>query len=558
MTAGEAYLRADLPARDHAGGPLAAPVRWLALARGWRRVCVAMLAGALGALAMPPFGLVPALVVSLTAAVWLMDGAAASRAGLARTLGPCFLVGWAWGFGYLTAGLWWLGAAFLVEADEFAWALPLGVVGLPAVLAIFYGAGFAAARLLWSRKAGRIAALGVGLAGAEWLRGHLFTGFPWNTLGMALGQDLWLMQAAAYIGLYGLTLLAVLICAAPATLATGTHPRARYGPTAAAAIGLAALALWGAERVPPAPSAPVAGVRLRLVQPNLPQDAKFRPENREDIVDRYVELSQRPPESGAPAPTHVIWPESAFPFLIQRDPASLAKVGSGLPPGARLVTGAARAEEPLPGERLRFFNAIMTIEAPARISDTYDKVHLVPFGEYLPGPLDAALRAVGLRQFVSVPGGFSAGSREGQRILTVPGLPPAAATICYEAIFPGGIVPAAHPGAAEPVPGLILNVTNDAWFGDTPGPRQHFAQARLRAVEEGLPLVRDANTGISAVVDAYGRVTASLPLGREDILDADLPAPVPGRTLYARLGDIPFALMLAGALLCALAAWRRA
>lgn len=558
MTAGEAYLRVDLPARDHAGGPFAAPSRWLALSRGWRRLAAAFLAGALGALAMPPFGVLPALVVSLALAVWLTDGAAATRTGLVRALGACFLVGWAWGFGYLTAGLWWLGSAFLVEADEFAWALPLGVVGLPAVLALFYGAGFAAARLVWSRGAGRIAALAFGLAGAEWLRGHLITGFPWNTLGMALGQNLWLMQAAAFIGLYGLTLFAVLICAAPATLATGTHPRGRYGPSAAAAITLAALALWGAERVPPGPSATVAGVRLRLVQPNLPQDAKFRPENREDIVDRYVELSQRPPEVGGAPPTHVIWPESAFPFLIQRDPASLAKVGGGLPPGARLVTGAARAEEPLPGERLRFFNAIMTIEAPGRITDTYDKVHLVPFGEYLPGPLDAALRALGLRQFVSIPGGFSAGSAAGQRILTIPGLPPAAATICYEAIFPGAIVPADPAGVATAEPGLILNVTNDAWFGDTPGPRQHLAQARLRAVEEGLPLVRDANTGISAVIDAYGRTTASLPLDREDILDADLPAPVPGRTLYARLGDAPFALMLAGALLCALAARRRA
>ena len=139
----------------------------------------------------------------------------------------------------------------------------------------------------------------------------------------------------------------------------------------------------------------------------------------------------------------------------------------------------------------------------------------------------------------------------------MPGLPPIAATICYEAIFPGEIVPTPPPSAPPPVPGLILNLTNDAWFGDTPGPRQHFAQARLRAVEEGLPLVRDANTGISGVVDAYGRVTASLPLGVEGILDAALPVRLPGRTLYARLGDIPFALMLATALVFALGARRR-
>ncbi|WP_246696564.1 apolipoprotein N-acyltransferase [Methylobacterium planeticum] len=526
---------------------------WFAALRGWRRLIVAFLAGALGALAMPPFGMLPALVLSLSVAVWLMDGAAASRARLRQTLLPCAMVGWAWGFGYLTAGLWWLGSAFLVEADEFAWALPLGVVGLPAALASFYAVGFAGARLLWSPGAGRICGLAVGLAGAEWLRGHLFTGFPWNTLGMALGQNLWLTQSACLVGLYGLTLVAILVCAAPATLATGTSALGRFGPSGVAAVILGSLALFGANRIPVAHDKAVAGVRLRLVQPNLPQDAKFRPENREDIVDRYIELSQRPP-LGGPAPTHIIWPESAFPFLIQRDPASLARVAGSLQSGQRLITGAARAEEPLPGERLRYFNAIMTIEPPNRISDTYDKVHLVPFGEYLPAPLDALLRAVGLRQFVSIPGGFSAGSRAGQRILDVPGLPPAAATICYEAIFPGAIVPS----GVSMRPGLILNVTNDAWFGDTPGPRQHLAQARLRAVEEGLPLVRDANTGISAIIDAYGRVTASLPLNEEAVLDADLPASIDAPTLYARFGDWPFLAMLTAALLCALGAWRRA
>nr|WP_238183672.1 apolipoprotein N-acyltransferase [Methylobacterium trifolii] len=523
--------------------------------RGWRRLGLSWLAGAAGALAMPPFGVLPALVVSLSLAVWLMDGAAGGPTSPLRRIVPSGLVGWAWGFGYLTAGLWWLGSAFLVEADEFLWALPLGVVGLPFGLGLFYGAGFAAAGLLWLRGPGRIAALAFGIGGAEWLRGHVLTGFPWNTLGMALGQDIRLMQSAALVGLYGLTLLAVLVCAAPATLATGSHPRSRFGPSAAALIVLAAMALYGAYRVGPAPDPTVAGVRLRLVQPNLPQDAKFRPENREDIVDRYVELSRRPPEAGAAAPTHIVWPESAFPFLIQRDPEAMAKVGAGLEPGQHLIAGAARAEEPLPGERLRYFNAIMAIEPGGRISDSYDKVHLVPFGEYLPGPLDAALRMVGLRQFVSIPGGFSAGSPAAQRILSVPGLPPVAATICYEAIFPGAILPATP--AAAPA-GLILNVTNDAWFGDTPGPRQHLAQARLRAVEEGLPLVRDANTGISTVIDAHGRITARLPLGEEAILDADLPARIVGGTLYGRLGDWSFAVMLAACLGGTLAARRRA
>jgi apolipoprotein N-acyltransferase len=529
------------------------------LSHGWGRFALAVAAGALGALAMPPFGLFPLFVVSLTLAVWLIDGATVGGS-LRRTLQSSAGLGWAWGFGYFTAGLWWLGAAFLVEADQFAWAMPLGVLGLPAVLALFFALGFAAARLLWSRGPARIAALAFGLAGAEWLRGHVFTGFPWNTLGMALGSNLWTMQAASLIGLYGLTLLAILIAAAPATLATGTTARGRYAPSLAALIALAGLAGYGALRLPSAPDPTVAGVRLRLIQPNVPQDARFRADMRDEIVGKYLEMSDRalsPERTGISDVTHLIWPESAFPFLIQRDPQALGRIGAALPEGKQIVTGAARGREPLTRETAVFHNSILTIGPGGRIGEVYDKVHLVPFGEYLPGPLDAILRAVGLRQFVAVPGGFTPGSREGQRILAVPGLPPVAATICYEAIFPGAILPPASGDAAPAVPGLILNLTNDAWFGDTPGPRQHFAQARLRAVEEGLPLVRDANSGISAVVDGHGRILGSLPLGTEGVLDSALPQRLPGRTLYAGLGDLPFGLGLLACLGLALASRRR-
>ena len=544
-----------LPGSDP-GRRLDAVAHRIILSHGWRRGGIAILAGALGALAMPPYGVFPALVVSLTIVVWLLDGAAVGGSGW-RTLRASLGIGWAWGFGYLTAGLWWLGSAFLVEADTFAWALPLGVVGLPAVLALFYAGGFAAARLVWSRGAGRILALAFGLSACEWLRGHLFTGFPWNTLGMALGANLWLMQAAAWIGLYGLTILAAAIAAAPATLATGTRPASRAGPSIAAGAVLAGLALLGFARLPSGPDPTVPGVRLRLVQPNIPLDAKFRPENRDGIVDRYLELSDRatsPERTGLADVTHVIWPESAFPFLLQRDPETLAKIGTVLPPGTHLVTGAARAQEPLTRAHAVFHNAILTIGSGGALGDIYDKVHLVPFGEYLPAPFDAILRAVGLRQFVSVPGGFTPGAAAAQRILAVPGLPPAAASICYEAIFPGAVLPA---GDAAEAPGLILNLTNDVWFGDTPGPRQHFAQARLRAVEEGLPLVRDANNGISAVVDPHGRIVASLDLGVEGVLDASLPAARPGRTVYAWAGDGPFAALLLASLAVAIALGRR-
>jgi len=488
------------------------------LARGWRRWALALAAGAVGALAMPPFGFLPALALSLVPAVWLLDGT--GKAGPSRwaPLKAAAALGWFWGFGYFVAGLWWLGAAFLVEAEEFAWALPFGVLGLPALLAFFTALGFALARLLWLPDASRVFALAFGLSLSEWLRGHLFTGFPWNNPGMALGQNLWLMQSASLLGLYGLSFLAITIGASPAVIATGRTRAERWAVPSFAMGVLAAMAAFGFWRIPSGPSATVENVRLRIMQPNLAQDAKFNPRNRDPIMRRYLTLSASTGRDGGTAAdaTHIIWPESAFPFLLHRDPASLAQIGGLLEPGSVLITGAARMDEPLPGEAAgKFFNAIQVIDHRGTILGSYDKVHLVPFGEYIPKVVDALIRAVGLRQFVHIPGGFE--PAEQRSPLAVPGLPQVAATICYEAIFPGEVLP------DGPRPSLILNVTNDGWFGVTTGPYQHFAQARLRSVEEGLPLVRAANTGISAVVDSYGRIVDSLPLGVEGIIDAKLP-----------------------------------
>lgn len=490
------------------------------LAWGASRAAMAVAAGAVGALAMPPFGILPALVLSMTVAVWLLDGSpAAPGRWNGPTLRSAALAGWCFGFGYFVAGLWWLGAAFLVEPDQFALLMPLGVLGLPAVLAVFHAFGFVVARLLWSPGPWRILALAAGLGLSELLRGHLFTGFPWNAYGMALGDHLVLAQAASLIGLEGLTPLAVALAAAPATLADGAG-RVRWVPSAAALLVLGTLAAFGSLRLAQGPAGDVPGVRLRVVQPDVPQDEKFRPENGAAILRRYLEMSDRatsPERAGIADVTHVIWPESAFPFVLAREPAALAQIAEFLPDGTTLITGAVRMNEPLPGEAgRRFFNAIQVVGHDGVVLDSADKVHLVPFGEYL--PFSAALTALGLRQFVNAPGGFEAGAR--RKLLTVPGLPPVGPLICYEAIFPGEVVP------SDGRPGLLLNVTNDAWFGLTPGPWQHFAQARLRAIEEGLPLVRAANTGISAVVDPYGRTVGMLPLGIDGVLDTGLPAAI--------------------------------
>ncbi|GGH34050.1 apolipoprotein N-acyltransferase [Alsobacter metallidurans] len=507
------------------------------LAWGWRRLALAFGAGALGALAMPPFGILPALMVSLTLAVWLLDGSAADVGRMSRaTLGHAALAGWFFGFGYFVAGLWWLGSAFLVEADQFAWLMPLGVVGLPAVLAVYTALAFVLARIIWTPGPMRIVSLALALTATEWLRSVLFTGFPWNEFGMALGGHLWLAQAASWMGLHGLTLLATLICAAPATIATGASGRERWAAPAAALAALVLLAGFGGLRLATGATAMAPNVSLRIVQPNVPQDDKFRPENRDAIMSRYLSLSDRatsPDHPGMAKVTHLIWPESAFPFILARDPTALAQIAQMLPKGAVLVTGAVRSAEPLPGERgRRYFNAVQVVADDGTIVDSSDKAHLVPFGEYL--PFNDALTALGLRQFVNAPGGFEAGVR--RKMLAVPGLPPVAPLICYEAIFPGEAKP------EQGDPGVLLNLTNDAWFGLTPGPYQHFAQARLRAIEEGLPLIRAANDGISAVVDPYGRIIGALPLGVDGVLDSRLPARLAG-TPFSSYGNLLALLM---------------
>ena len=525
------------------------------LADGWRRCAIAFVAGAIGALAMPPVGFFPALIVTMSVAVWLLDGCGAKNdAGLLRTrLRAAAAAGWFLGFGYFVGGFYWLGAAFLVEPDRFAWALPLGVFGLPAMLAIFPAVGFVISLMLWSSSAARVLALAFGLGVAELARGYLFTGFPWNDFGMALGQHVTPAQIASFVGLHGLTPLVVAICAAPATLADPAGRRWFFSPVAVAAASLALIAGYGSVRLSNAVVGNTPNVKLRIMQPNLPQDAKFRPSAGPEVLRRYLDLSDRstsPSVAGLVNVTHLIWPESAFPFVLSREPQALNMIAATLGNHTILLTGAIRMDAGARSDGAAY-NSLLAVDGSGRIVASSDKVHLVPFGEYLPG--GRFLRAMGLRQFIALPGGFTAG--ETRRIMNVPGLPPFQPLICYEAIFPGEVTPNARSDGPTPRPAFLLNVTNDGWFGLTSGPYQHLAQARLRSIEEGLPLVRAANTGISAVVDPYGRTLKELPLGIEGILDSPLPKPIEP-TFFSRHPVAPVAAMFL-ALLAASLAGRR-
>jgi apolipoprotein N-acyltransferase len=518
---------------------------------GWRCRGAAFAAGAVSALAMAPFFLWPVLWVTLPLLVWLIDGALVRHPErvLWRRLALVAEIGWLWGFGYFLAGLHWVGEAFLVEAEVFAVFMPFALVAMPATLALFHGAASVLAAALCGTGAARVLALALALSGAEWLRGHLFSGFPWNVLGYALTYPVELMQSAAVLGIYGLTLFAVLVFAVPAVLWSEAAGRAWRRP-AAVAVALLPLVLAGAlgrARLAYATPDTVPGVKIRIVQPSVPQREKWRPENQARFFQDHLDLSGQDPSGrrdDLAGVTHVIWPEAATPFPLLDTPVALSAIGDLLPEGTVLIAGSIRVERPrpapAPGEPaarglVRFFNSLLVLGKGGLLLARYDKIHLVPFGEFVPWrPLFSAL---GLQLFAGR-GGFDGGPSP-RPILAVPGLPAIVPLICYEAIFPGAVVE----GPVQPGhrPALIVNVTNDGWFGNTTGPRQHLHQARVRAVEEGLPLVRAANNGVSAAFDAYGRPLGRLDMNVRGTLDISLPVAI-APPLYARLGDMLFLL----------------
>jgi apolipoprotein N-acyltransferase len=474
----------------------------------------AALCGIAAAAALPPLYLLPLLIPAFTGLLWLLDGARRPR--------QAALIGWSFGFGHMAAGLYWVGIAFLVDSARFGLIMPFAVAGLAAGMAIFPAlAIYAVAKTGW-RGPARVVLLAVAWLRGEWLRSWLLTGFPWNLIGTVWSFSPAMLQLAGITGVWGLTWLTILAAAAPAVLAAPGGRGARVFTGAVfAIIGL----VWagGALRLTAAPApgtAVVPDVRLRLVQASIPQALKWVPEMRRRHVDEQRQLSLRL----GPAPvTHIIWPETAVPYLLDQDPDLRRVLAEIVPPGGLLITGTPRAGANAGGSKL--WNSLQALDGQGDIVASYDKHHLVPFGEYTPlrGLLGALKLTVGSIDFSAGPGPVT---------LKLPGLPAASPLVCYEAIFPGQVV-----GTGER-PGWLLNVTNDGWFGNSSGPYQHFASARLRAVEEGLPFVRAANSGISAVIDPYGRLVGRLALNQIGVLDATLPLPLAGGTPYARLGNL--------------------
>lgn len=506
---------------------LAALPNTFLLAWGWQRRVLSVLCGALAALALPPVDASFVLLLSFPALVWLLDGVLEPDAARLDKVRRGFAIGWLFGFGYFLAGLWWIGAAFLVEADRFAWLMPFAVLAMPVGLALFTGLGTALAALFWSDRFRRILLLAACLTLADWLRGHVLTGFPWNSFGYGIAGTEVLSQSASLVGLYGLTFLTVAIASAPALLADVRPLAQRIKGVISAVLILCAMAVYGAFRLSQ-PLPPATDLDIRIVQPSVAQTDKWRPELRDEIFQTLLDMSEAPLGGDARVGQKrlVVWPESAVPFLLTQEPGALFRIGKALGNTAELVTGAVRSE---PGEvGTSYYNSVYVLGSDGTVRGIYDKVRLVPFGEYV--PFKPLLEALGITNLAGPLEGFEAGYQA--RVLSTSESFSFLPMICYEAIFPG------FSEAAGDAPSFLLNVTNDAWFGKTPGPYQHFSQARLRAIETGLPLIRAANTGISAIIDGRGSVVARLGVFEPGLIDGRLPQRL-GKTLYGITGDLP-------------------
>jgi apolipoprotein N-acyltransferase len=466
--------------------------------------------------------------------LWLDEGSS----GLSASFG----LGYAFGFGFFVAGLYWISGALLVDIATFWWLVPIAAAGLPAVLAVYVGFALLATNLASKRLrlsgTARVFAFAIAWTAAEWVRGHAFTGFPWNLIGSTWSGGfpgaIAVLQCVAWIGIYGLSFVTVLAASLPALLGVSSvvpiSQRRRWIPSIGVTLLVLIPGVLGAVRLEMSPIA-AGATWLRIVQPSIPQTMKWKPGVAQDNLRKLINLSVAASHRPIAA---IIWPEAATPFFFERDVTVRREIAAVVPEQGYLITGALRGSPP-PGPVVRIWNSIVALNADGDVVARYDKSHLVPFGEYFPFRNILPFKKI-------TAGAIDLSAGPSPRTIALPRLPPFAAAICYEAIFPGAIV------NEQERPDWVLNVTNDAWYGRSSGPFQHLASARTRTVEEGLPMVRVANNGISAVIDATGRVRARINLDTIGYADVALPAPG-APTLYSRAGDWALvALLLLGAL----------
>ena len=474
----------------------------------------AVILGAASVLALPPYFIFPVLFITFSSLLLLLQTASGYK--------KAFALGYWFGFGFYACGLAWIGNALLVEAQTFGWLYPIAFLAsgaffglfsaVPAWLSFYFKNIYA--------KYLSFAALWVIL---EWIRSFILTGFPWNLLGTTLAFTPSAIQSASVFGTYGLSLLVIMLTAAPAL---AIYRRNRQNLiTALSVMAFLALANWGYGfwRLQHLNDNHFSNITVRVVQPAIPQSMKWSPTSLDDNIRQYITLSQKP---GLQNIDFVIWGETASPFPLDYDEYYRQEVTQAIPAQGRLITGLVRY---LPDENNRYqpLNSMFVINKDGMIEGSYDKSHLVPFGEYI--PLRDWLPSW-VRPITNTIANFKAGN--GPENLQIASYPPFGTLICYEINFPAQVVNNFQK------PEWLINLTNDGWYGDSAGPHQHLVATQMRAIEEGLTIVRAANTGISAVIDRSGRVTASLPLNQSGVLDTKLPKELSISTFYGKYHNI--------------------
>lgn len=506
-----------------------------------KQLGLALTCGIFSTLALPPLFLWPVLFLTLPPMLWLIDAATSTQSAtqnqsLKTRLVKAALYGWAFGMGYFSFSLYWIGNSFLVEAEKYAWAMPFAVIGLPALIAWFYGLATAICASLWPKGAERLIIFALAIMAVDTLRSIIFTGFPWTLIGHSLTGNQAFMQSVSVFGLYGLSAIAAFIFASPACLyardhnlqskVTGWQPIA---PFMLAIITLGTLYGFGYYRLSLHKSFVFEpDLELILIQPNIPQTEKVNPKLRINALQKTLKMTeqalieaQNETQTTNPSTKRIIiWPETAIPFALNEATEIQERIASLLSKGDQLITGAYKLEraKDKTGNRqvLKVYNSLFVLDDQGKIKASYDKHHLVPFGEYLPFP--KLLAAIGFKAMVRVRSGFSQGKPPTP--LPLAAAPAFLPSICYEAIFP--LTLTSDIQAAK----WLLNISNDGWFGKTAGPYQHAHMVRMRTLEVGLPIVRVVNGGISGVYDGLGREISTTKLGQKTSLKIKLPKPV--------------------------------
>ncbi len=468
-----------------------------------QRALACFVIGGIGSLGMAPYNAWPVLILCLSAFYILIDRAGSSRAA--------FGYGWLFAFGYFFTGLFWVKNALLVDGNPFSWIWPLAVAGLPSLLAFFIAVGaWASKRFANLKTAAGFLSFTAFIALVEWGRGFVLTGYPWNLFGYTWAETPPMIQTVAIGNVYFLTWLTIFWFALPGFLFLSAP--SKKGKKALGILALTSFAIcmvFGIVRLQTAVMTNVPGIDIRIVQPDIAQSEKWDRSRTGEHFLKAIRLSQ--PGEGSVNKTIIIWPETAMGFWLAQDPEAIRYITDTLqsyPGGAALMTGMLRREGDPADETARYYNSLVVIDAGGKISNVYDKYHLVPFGEYIPFQKWIPLKPV--VEFT----GFILG--EGVKTFELFDLK-YSPVICYEIIFPGKI-------AGPDSPDFIVNVTNDAWYGISAGPHQHFVQAIFRAVEEGTPVIRSANTGFSGLIDPLGGVHDKSPLFEQYEKTLALPA----------------------------------